>query len=180
MTTTAKNFEHGREGHSVQIIALHSAENQELPGQALHLLQWFAGSTAPEASANEIVDNKEILESVADSDTSWELANKALNLIAWGIEITGHASNTAAQWGDPYETETLKNAVIAVKAEMIKRGIPPIHLTDSQIRAAVAGDPTIKGIITHADATRALSIAGGHTDPGPNFPLLQFLAQLKI
>jgi len=176
--TSAKNYEKGREGHKVQIIALHSAENQELPGQALHLKNWFAGSTSPEASANAIVDNADIEESVSDSDTAWALAFHPLNLIAWSIEITGHASNSPAEWADLFEQSTILEAAFAVKAEMVRNGIPGKALTDSQLLAAIH-DPSIKGIITHAQATRVFKIIGGHTDPGPNFPFVKFLSLLN-
>ena len=178
MTTTAAHYTSDRQGHQVQVIALHSAENQELPGQATHLAQWFAGNTAPEASANVMVDNATIVTSVDDTDTAWAVGDFPLNLVAWSVEITGHASNTVAQWGDPYETATLKEAAIAVKAEMAKHGIPAVHLTDSQIVAIHNGNTTIKGICTHADISRALKIVGGHTDPGINFPLVHFIQSL--
>ena len=179
MTTTAAHYTPGRQGHTTQIIAIHSAENQELPGQAKHLGQWFAGPTAPQASANEMVDNTTIVGSVDDKDTAWALDNFPLNLVSFSIELTGHASNSAAQWADAYEKGVLKEATIAVKAEMALHGIPAVHLTDSQIVAVVKGDKTIKGIITHADATRALKIVGGHIDPGQSFPLQEFIKGLQ-
>ena len=93
--------------------------------------------------------------------------------------MTGHASNTAAQWADAYETGVIKETTIAVKNEMALHEIPAVHLTDAQIVAAHNGDKTVKGICTHADISRALKIVGGHTDPGVNFPLQAFIKGLQ-
>ena len=176
--TTAQHYSAGRQGHEIQIIVLHTAENQELPGQAAHLTQWFAGKTAPQASAHEMVDNKVVICSVADKDTAWAVDDFPLNLISKSYELTGHASNTAAQWADAYESAVIKNAQKAISGDLRAYGIPAIHLTDAQILAAHNGDKTVKGICTHADISRALKIVGGHTDPGVAFPMVQFLKGL--
>ena len=173
--TTAKNYTKTRRGHSLQIIVLHSAENQELNGQAVHLGQWFAGPTAPEASAHVMVDNKQIVVSVDDVDTSWAVDDFPLNLISKSYELTGHADQTAAEWNDAYSKGVLATAEAAVKVDLKKYKIPAVHLTDAQIVAAHNGDKTIKGICTHADITRALKVSGGHTDPGKFFPLTEFI-----
>ena len=179
MTTTAKHYTHGRQGHTIQVIVLHSAENQELPGQAAHLVQWMAGSTAPQASAHEMVDNLHVVVSVDDKDTAWAVDDFPLNLCSKSYELTGHASNTAAQWNDAYEKGVIAMATAAIKLDLKKYNIPPVHLTDKQILAIHLGDRTIKGICTHADISRALSIREGHTDPGVNFPLAALIAGLK-
>ena len=175
MTTTAKHFSAGRQGHSIQVLVLHSAENQELSGQAEHLVQWFAGSTAPEASAQEMIDNKFVKVSVDDKDTSWAVDDFPLNLVSKNYELTGHAANTAAQWADAYETAVIHLAEGEFKKDMHTYGIPAHHLTDSEIVAIHNGNKTLKGIALHADISRALKISGGHTDPGVHFPLADFL-----
>ncbi len=179
MTTTAKNYTKGREGHHIQVLILHSAENQELPGQAEHLAQWFAGENAPEASANEMIDNKVIVTSVDDVDTPWATDDFPINLVSENYELTGHAANTAAQWQDAYETSVIHLAEGEFKKDMVKYGIPAKHLTDSEIVAIHKGNTALKGIATHADITRALKISGGHTDPGVNFPLADFMKAIS-
>ena len=176
MTTTAKNYTKGRQGHAIQVLVLHSAENQELPGQAVHLEQWFAGSTAPQASAHEMIDNKVVKISVDDADTAWAVDDFPLNLVSKSYELTGHASNTAAQWADAYESAVIALAEGEVKKDMKKYGIPAHHLTDSEILAIHNGNKTLKGICTHADISRALKVSGGHQDPGTNFPMVQFIS----
>lgn len=175
MTTTAKHFSAGRQGHSIQVLVLHSAENQELSGQAEHLVQWFAGSTAPEASAQEMIDNKFVKVSVDDKDTSWAVDDFPLNLVSINYELTGHAANTAAQWHDVYETSVVHLAEGEFKKDMHTYGIPAHHLTAVEILAIHNGNKTLKGICTHADVSNALKISGGHQDPGVNFPMTEFL-----
>lgn len=181
MTTTAKNFTAGRQGNEIDILVIHSAENQELPGQAAHLVQWFAGDTAPQASAHVMIDNAHFMTSVDDQDTAWAVDDFPLNLCSKSFEFTGHSANTAAQWADAYESNVIKEALIAFKADMAKYNIPALHLTDAQIIAKHKnpGDKTIKGICTHADISRALKIVGGHVDPGVNFPLDTFIKELE-
>jgi hypothetical protein len=179
MTTTAKNYTKGRQGHTIQILVLHTAENQELPGQAVHLGQWFAGASAPQASAHEMIDNKVVVTSVDDVDTAWSDDDFPINLVSKNYEMTGHASNTKAQWADAYETSVIKLTEGEFKKDMKKYGIPAHHLTDAEIVKIHNGDKTIKGICTHADISRALKIAGGHQDPGINFPMTKFIGDIS-
>jgi N-acetyl-anhydromuramyl-L-alanine amidase AmpD len=176
--TTARFFTKGRKGKKIQVLVLHTAENQELPGQAKHLEQWFAGSSSPQASAHEMIDNKQIVVSVDDADTAWSVDDFPLNLVSKNYEMTGHASNTAKDWADAYEADVIKLTVKEFKKDMKKYGIPPVHLTDYQILAIHNGNNTIKGVCTHADISRALKVAGGHQDPGPNFPMAAFIKAL--
>lgn len=176
--TTARFFTKGRKGNKIQVLVLHTAENQELPGQAKHLEQWFAGSSSPQASAHEMIDNKQIVVSVDDTDTAWAVDDFPLNLVSKSYEMTGHASNTAKDWADAYEAAVIKLTESEFKKDMKKYGIPPVHLTDSQILAIHNGNKTIKGICTHADISRALKVSGGHQDPGPNFPMTAFIKAL--
>lgn len=174
MVSTAKFFTLGKgKRKPIRLIVLHSAENQELPGQAAHLVQWFAGKTAPQASAHYMVDNLKILQSVDDADISWHCNVWERNVESIGIELTGSASQTAAQWADDYSKHVLANANVLCKSLMKKYSIPNIHLTPAQIL-----DGKTKGFATHADITTAHAIAGGHTDPGKNFPLASFLKGL--
>jgi hypothetical protein len=180
MTTTAKHYTKGRQGCTLDILVIHSAENQELPGQATHLVQWFAGSTSPQASAHVMIDNLKFLVSVDDTDTAWAVDDFPLNLCSESFELTGLASQSAAQWGDAFSKGVLHEATLAFHAKMLQYHIPALHLTDSQIVAKHKNpkDHTIRGICTHADVTRALKIRNGHSDPGKNFPLAAFIKSL--
>jgi len=167
----AKHYTPGRAGKKIRMIVLHTMETPETDGRASSVASWFAGSTAPEASAHYCVDNHEIVQSVKDSDTAWAVANPEYNEESISIELAGQASQSPAQWADAYSRGELA-LVEKLSAELSKAyGIAPIHLSDKQILDGVSS-----GFCYHADITRAKQIAGGHTDPGVNFPLASFLA----
>lgn len=169
--TTAKHFTPGAgKRKPIRLIVIHSAENQELPGQAKHLVQWFAGDTAPQASAHYMVDNATVAQSVDDADIAWHCDNWDRNCESIGIELTGSASQTAAQWADTYSKSVINQAVGLCKKLSTKYSIPAVHLTAEQIL-----DGKTKGYCTHHDITLAHKIVGGHTDPGANFPMADFL-----
>ena len=167
----AKNYTVGRAGKSVRMIVLHTMETPETDGRASNVAKWFAGETAPQASAHYCVDNHEVVQSVKDTDTAWAVAVEEYNEESISLELAGQASQTPAQWADTYSRGELAGAE-KLSAELSKKyGIPAVHLTDKQIL-----DGVTKGFCYHADISRAKAIAGGHTDPGVNFPLSNFLA----
>ena len=64
----AKNFTKGRNGHKVSLIVIHTMETPESEGRAKQVAAWFAGGTAPQASAHYMVDDKQVVQSVDDDD----------------------------------------------------------------------------------------------------------------
>lgn len=174
MTTTAKHYTPGSgQRKPIRIIVLHSAENQQLPGQAQHLAQWFAGPAAPQASAHYMVDSAQVVQSVDDADVAWHCDVYERNVESIGIELTGQAGFTVAQWANPYSRGVLAQATALCKTLMAKYSIPAHHLTTQEIL-----DGKTKGFCTHHDITIAHKVIGGHVDPGVNFPLTSFLASL--
>lgn len=175
MATTARNYTSGVGIRKpIRIIVLHSAENQQLDGQAEHLVQWFAGKTAPQASAHYMVDNKIVAQSVDDDDVAWATGVWANNLESISIEMTGQAAFTAEQWANPYSVAVINQTASLARRLGQKYSIPPVHLTVGQIL-----DGKTKGYCTHADITAAYKVMGGHTDPGPNFPVQKLLDMIK-
>jgi len=170
----AKNFTKGRNNKIVRMVVLHTMETPESKGRALQVANWFAGSTAPQASAHYCVDDKEIIQSVKDEDTAWAVADFDLNQQSISIELAGSASQTVAQWNDTYSKSEMSH-LVELSKELCKRySIPAIHLTPAQIL-----DGKSKGIAYHHDITIAKKIAGGHIDPGANFPLANFLKAIS-
>ena len=172
--TTAKHYTPGPRPKPIRMIVLHSAENQQLPGQADHLVQWFAGPTAPQASAHYMVDNAKVSQSVDDKDIAWHCDVWERNQESIGIELTGQAKFTPAEWSNSYSKAMLGQAVGLCKRLSTEYGIPAVHLTAAQIL-----DGKTKGYCTHADITAAHKVAGGHTDPGVNFPIQTVLDLIK-
>lgn len=170
----AKHFTAGRGTHTPRIIVLHTMETPETESRAKQVASWFAGSTAPQASAHYCVDDKDIIQSVKDTDTAWAVDDFDLNQQSISIELAGTAAQTAPQWHDAYSTAEFAQLVALSKALGAKYGIPAVHLTAAQIL-----DGKTKGFCYHHDITIAKKIAGGHTDPGANFPIADFLKALK-
>jgi N-acetyl-anhydromuramyl-L-alanine amidase AmpD len=169
----AKHFTAGRGTHTPRIIVLHTMETPESAGRAKQVATWFGGATAPQASAHYCVDPTDIIQCVKNEDTAWAVDDSDLNQQSISIELAGSASQTVAQWHDAYSVNEFAK-LIALSKDLAKQyGIPPVRLTAAQIL-----DGKTKGYAYHADITAAKKIAGGHTDPGVNFPIAEFLKAL--
>ena len=166
----ATHFTKGRSGKTLRMIVLHTMETPETSGRAKQVANWFAGPTAPQASAHYCVDNTAVYQSVKDGDTAWAVDDFDLNQQSISIELAGQASQNASQWLDAYSKNELKHLAELCKTLMVEYGIPAVHLTTAQIL-----DGKSKGFAYHSDITVAKKIAGGHTDPGKNFPITEFL-----
>ena len=164
----AKNYTKGRSGKQVKLIVIHTMESGEQPGKAKQVAMWFAGKTAPEASAHYCVDNKSVVSSVKETDTAWAVGQSDINRISISIELAGSASQSKLQWKDKYSSDMLKVAAKLVAELCTKYRIPVKKLSPNQVR-------TGSGIIGHVDVTKAYRIQGGHTDPGLNFPWADFI-----
>jgi N-acetyl-anhydromuramyl-L-alanine amidase AmpD len=169
----AKHFSAGRGGKSIRMIVIHTMETPESEGRARQVATWFGGATAPQASAHYCVDDKEIIQSVKNEDTAWAVDDFDLNQQSLSIELAGSASQTAAQWADTYSKGELSHLIQLCKGLMAQYKIPAVHLNSVQIL-----DGKTPGFAYHHDITIAKKIAGGHTDPGENFPLAAFLKAL--
>lgn len=155
----------------VDLIVIHTMESPEKPDTAEAVANWFAGPTAPMASAHYCIDNNSIVQCVFDHDVAYA-APKA-NHNGLHFEHAGRASQRAADWSDAYSTgELLLSAELAaIKSK--EYGIPLVHLTPAQIRAGKLG------FAGHIDITNAFPGSGSHTDPGPGFPWPRYLRYVK-
>ena len=168
----AKNFSKGRGGKKVKLIVIHTMESGEQANKAKQVTQWFAGRTAPDASAHYMIDNKYMYNGVNDTDTAWACAHSYVNQSSISIELAGKASQTKSQWADKYSTDMLELAAKLVASLCLKYNIPVKHLSPNQVA-------TGSGIIGHVDVTKAYRIKGGHSDPGKNFPWLDFITMVE-
>jgi len=168
----AKNFSKGRGGKKIRLIVIHTMESGEQANKAKQVSLWFAGKTAPDASAHYCVDNKYIVSSVSDKDTAWATGESTTNRESISIELAGKASQTKSQWADKYSADMLALAANLVATLCIEHKIPVKKLTPNQVR-------TGSGIIGHYDVTLGYRIHGGHTDPGKNFPWKDFIAMVQ-
>ena len=169
----AKHFTAGRGNTKPRLIVIHTMETPENAGRAHQVAQWFAGPTAPQASAHYMVDDAEVYQSVLEKDTAWAVDDFALNQASISIEHAGAASQTSQEWQDLYSAHELTNSAKLAAGICQRTGIPAVKLTPADILAGKSG------FCGHNDITAAKKIAGGHTDPGVNFPWDAYLKQVN-
>lgn len=157
----ARNYHQGRL-RPIRLIVVHDMESPETVHTAEDVAAWFAGTTAPQASAHLMADSDSIVRTVHDADTAWAAPNA--NADGLHIEHAGQARQTREQWLDAFGMAMLALTAKAAADWCRAYGIPPVHLTPQQVAAGA------KGLCGHWDVTLAYPGTGDHTDPGPNFP----------
>jgi N-acetyl-anhydromuramyl-L-alanine amidase AmpD len=155
---------------AVDVLVLHSMESGEKPGTALRVAEWFAGETAPRASAHYCVDDTQVIRCVRDHDIAWCAPGANANGIH--IELAGRAAQTSEQWADGFSMAVLERAIRLSAALCRKWEIPPLLLTPLALKHGQ------HGITTHHSVTLAFR-KSTHTDPGPNFPLMWFVDRVR-
>lgn len=171
--TSAKNYTKGPRKVPIRLIVIHSMESQEKPTTAESVAKWFAGPTAPNASAHFCVDNNSAVRIVDDQDIAW--GAPGANSDGLHIELAGSARQNRKQWLDEYSLGVLDQAAKVAAEWCAKYKLPPVRLNLNQLV-----DGKTKGFIGHVDATRAFpQYKGDHTDPGKFFPWDLFLEKVK-
>lgn len=159
-------------GAKPTLIVLHSMECPLEDGRAEQVARWFASSGSPRASAHYMVDPSSIWCGVQPPNMAWHVgsANWYANGASIGIEQSGYAYQTA--WnasGDP--SKQLDNVVALVDALCERHKIPRVWVGVDGLRANQSG------ITTHGLCTAA-GIGTDHTDPGPSWPVDEFMRRL--
>jgi len=163
----AKNFTRGRYGTQPSVIVIHSMESQEKPNTARNVALWFAGATAPQASAHFNVDADEIVQCVNTTDMAW--GAPGANRQGIHIEHAGRASQTAEQWADAYSDAMLRRSAVLVADLCRRHGIAIKRIGPEELKSGA------RGICGHDTVSKAFPVKGGHTDPGPNFDWARYI-----
>lgn len=155
----------------IDIIVIHTMENDEKPTAAENVALWFAGLTkyeAPKSSANYCIDNDSIIQCVRDTDIAWHCPG--INHNGIGIEHAGRAGQTDAQWRDEASQAILRNSA-HLSAKLVKKhNIPIQKLSPDELKLKV------RGFCGHIDGTIAFPGPNRtHYDPGKFFPWGQYL-----
>lgn len=166
----ARNYSKGRP-LPILAVVIHTAECAETPSAAENVAAFFAGPSAPQASAHYCVDCDSVVQCVRDDDTSWHAG--PVNGWTIGIELAGKAGQGASGWQDEYSQRVLANAAELVAILCLDHSIPVAKLEAEQVKAREMG------IFGHVDVTTAYGHRGGHYDPGPTFPWQAFLDLVK-
>lgn len=156
---------------TIRVIVIHCMEAPEKGQTAENVGRYFQRGEA-RASAHIGVDADSVVRYVADNDVAW--AAPGVNNDGIHIELAGLSSQTAEDWQDRFSTLMLERAADVVAGYCLKYDIPVDHLSSQELKDRK------KGIIGHRDATAVYKPNAGHSDPGPFFPWIFFLARVKF
>lgn len=163
-------------GIPTQLVVFHSMEAPLANGYAQSVTNWAAPSLAaggPEASWHRSYGPDYRVHFVPDELGAWH-ASEA-NPLSIGLEQTGYAAYTRAQWTTPEGLRMLEGVGYDV-AQICKRdGIPARWLTNAEVRAVLdQGNRQIKGFCFHRQVDPET-----RTDPGNGYPADLALAAVK-
>lgn len=160
----------------IQGIGIHCTDGSERLRARLGVCNWW---DQPEAGGNahQAADASGVSRYAADDRSAWH-ASKA-NEWSLGLELCGKLQ-TREQWLDELSLGGLRNGAIAAAIWCARYSIEVRLLTDDEVRAIVAGDTTITGFFTHEQIDRLWPPKKWpHKDPGPEFPMLDFLLAVR-
>lgn len=156
-------------GRHIDYVAVHSMEFYERPDAAEWCANYFA-TTDRKASTHFTADNDSIIRCAHDHEVCYS-AN-GINHNGLHIEMAGFAGQSAGDWADDYSRRMIVR-VAALTAALCARYNVPATFVDAAGLLQGA-----RGITTHREAELAFPY-GGHTDPGPNFPMDLFINSVR-
>lgn len=156
-------------GRRVDLVCLHTAETPEGVDTAQSVARYFK-TTDTKASAHYCVDGgRHVVQCVREADVAY--AAPGANSVGIHVELAGRAAQTAADWHDAYSTALLATAAPLV-ADICARHQIPVRYVNAA--ALIAGGAFARGITMHRDVSAAFH-KSTHTDPGPDFPIVEFV-----
>lgn len=169
----AAHFTPANRPHSapIDLIVIHTMEAPEKPKTARNVATWFAGPSAPQASAHYCIDDQEVILCVLECDVAWHAPG--VNSRGIGLEHAGYASQTPEEWSDDYSNAVLERSARLAAGLARRFRIPIVKLSVGELAAGG------RGFIGHVDATNAFSGGRGHSDPGPSFPYERYLELVR-
>jgi N-acetyl-anhydromuramyl-L-alanine amidase AmpD len=161
---------YSRAPHVPQIIVLHCTDGAEGVNADINNAAEIVKPLpkGKRKSWHYIVDADSCTYQVHVNFTAWH-AGETGNKLGIGVEICGRASQTFEQWTDPTSLATLQNAARLVADLCTEFKLPARFLDPEELRGA-----SPRGITTHAAVSKAFR-ESTHTDPGPGFPLIEFI-----
>jgi N-acetyl-anhydromuramyl-L-alanine amidase AmpD len=148
-------------GRRIDLIVLHSMENEEKGTSAESCAQWFR-NPASKVSAHYCVDADSVVQCVRDQDVAWHAPGANHNGV--GIEHAGRARQSRVEWLDAYGAAMLSRSAELAARLCARYRIPVSWLHPPDLLAGK------RGITSHHNVTKAFR-RGSHRDPGPGFPI---------
>lgn len=156
-------------GRSIDYVVLHTMEFWERSDSAEWCQNFFATSDR-QGSTHCMADDNSLARSVLDKDVCW--GANGVNRNGLHIEHAGFAAQEVVDWHDDYSKSMLRLSAELTASWCAKYSIP-VQYVDAQGLLAKS-----RGITTHAQAEIAFPY-GGHTDPGPDFPIEEYLGLVR-
>lgn len=157
-------------GRQIDLIVIHDMETPEDARRAETVSAWFAGSSAPRASAHWCFDPDSAVRCVLDKDVAWHAPGANNNGL--GYEHAGYARQTRAEWMDKPSLATLRVSSRQAAIDCKKYNIPVRYVDAAGL---LRGE---RGITTHLQVSKAFK-RSTHWDPGYEFPMDIYLAYVK-
>jgi len=150
-----------------KLIVIHCMEYPETATSTEWCAAFFAGPDSPKSSAHYAVDSDSVVCMVQPELIAWHAPGA--NKHGIGIEHAGYARQSRAQWLDDYSLAMLMLSA-QLSAHLCERfKIPARYVQGEQLRRGMPG------ITTHAEVSRTFELST-HWDPGPHFPMSDYLA----
>jgi N-acetyl-anhydromuramyl-L-alanine amidase AmpD len=165
----ARNYTKGR-SNKIDLLVMHTMETPEDHDTAESVAKWFAGSTAPQASAHYCIDDTSVVQCVHDTDVAW--AAPGANHDGLHFEHAGRAAQKKADWADAYSTKLLELSAELVAQKCQENHIPVVWLLPADLLAGK------RGITGHVQVSEAFK-RSTHTDPGKDFPVQRYLELVR-
>jgi N-acetyl-anhydromuramyl-L-alanine amidase AmpD len=156
-------------GRSIDFVVMHTMEIAERKDAAEICAQWFK-SRVSQVSAHYCVDADGVIQCVREKDIAWHA--RGGNTPSIGVELAGFARQTRKDWADAYSKAVLRRAATLVADVCRRKRIPVRWLVASDLLAGR------RGITGHVEVSRAYRLSD-HWDPGPGFPIEDFLARVR-
>lgn len=172
---------HGGPSGTIVALCIHDAEAPERNDTAENVA-YYLQPLSRQASVTGCIDNNSKVGTVPYGTTAWHTgAGSPWNGAIEGYEHGGYASQSHDEWFDQYSKDMIEISAAHYAKRCHDLGIPPRHITPDQLKHAVlvSRNPADGGICTHYDITVAAGVYGGHTDPGPNFPMDYYIERLQ-
>jgi hypothetical protein len=169
----ATNYTHVN-SRSIDLAVIHDGETPETITAAEGMGAYFKGQpkSSKGSSAHYGFDNNSGCQYVHDMDVAW--AAPGANHDGLQFEHAGKAAQTMRDWNDKYSRDMLyKQSAPFVAAKCKQYGIPVVFLRAPDLVVQK------RGITTHWQVTLAFSRGIGHTDPGKNFPIEEYMDAVR-
>lgn len=168
----AKHYKAVPTGRERRKIVIHSMEAPELTKTAENVAQYFARGPVV-ASAHYCIDGDSIVQCVQTRDVAY--AAPGANNDGVHLELAGYARQSRQEWEDAYSLAMLRLAAeLCGKVLVPKLRIPVEFINADDMKR----DMHARGFTTHHEVTLAFR-RSTHTDPGPGFPMVEFLAMVR-